>query len=121
MSSTVPRRSGRSADPEPGGRPGSSRLVCVHRMVEAQAARLPTAIAATHRGRALSYGELNEQASALARRLTALGVGPDVLGAVFAERSLELVVALLGVLKAGGAYVPLDPTYPDDRLAWMLG
>src|SRR5262249_25070660 len=64
--------------------------------------------------------QLDRRATLLAGRLAAQGVGPDVLVGVCMERSLELVVALLGVLKAGGAYVPLDPDYPSERLAFML-
>ena len=68
----------------------------------------------------LSYAELNRRADGLAHRLRALGVGPDVLVAFFLERSLDMLVGMLGVLKAGGAYVPLDPTHPRNRLAYML-
>ncbi|WP_037305805.1 non-ribosomal peptide synthetase/MFS transporter [Amycolatopsis orientalis] len=89
-------------------------------LVEEQAARTPDAPAVTFRGASLTYRELDERANRLAHRLRGLGVGPGVLAGVFAERSFELVVALLGVLKAGGAYVPLDPEYPADRLAFML-
>ena len=68
----------------------------------------------------LSYSELDKRANQLARRLIALGVGPEVPVGVMIPRSLHLVVALLGVIKAGGAYVPMDPDYPPDRLALML-
>ena len=68
----------------------------------------------------LTYRELNRRADGLAHQLRALGVGPDVLVALFLERSLDMVVGMLGVLKAGGAYVPLDPIYPRKRLAYML-
>lgn len=71
-------------------------------------------------GRRLTYAELNARAEKLARHLVSLGAGPEVRVAVCLERSLEMVVALLGVLKAGSAYVPLDPSYPVDRLAHML-
>ena len=71
-------------------------------------------------GAALSYGELDKRANQLAHRLVALGVGPEVPVGVMMERSLELMVALLGVLKAGGAFVPMDPSYPPDRLALMM-
>ncbi|HVB27458.1 MAG TPA: amino acid adenylation domain-containing protein, partial [Mycobacteriales bacterium] len=71
-------------------------------------------------GDSLSYAALNRRANRLAHHLRGLGVGPDVLVAIAAERSLDLHVGLLGVLKAGGAYVPLDPSYPPERLAFML-
>ena len=69
---------------------------------------------------ALSYAELDQHANQLAHQLVELGVGPEVPVGVMMERSLDLIVALLGVLKAGGAYVPMDPGYPPDRLALML-
>ena len=71
-------------------------------------------------GEVLSYGELDGRANQLAHRLIALGVGPEVPVGVLMDRSLDLIVALLGVLKAGGAYVPMDPNYPPDRLALMM-
>lgn len=89
-------------------------------LFEAQVARTPRAIAAVFEDHALSYGELNEQANRLADYLRGLGVGPDVLVGICAERSLEMLVGLLGVLKAGGAYVPLDPMFPRERLAYMV-
>ncbi|MCR6479405.1 amino acid adenylation domain-containing protein [Variovorax sp. ZS18.2.2] len=93
----------------------------VHELIEAQAARRPDAQAIEYAGETLSYAELNAHANQLAHHLRALGVKPDDRVAICAERSLELVVALLATLKAGGAYVPLDPVYPDERLAHMLG
>ena len=71
-------------------------------------------------GSALSFAELDQRANQLAHRLVALGVEAEVPVGVMMERSLDLIVALLGVLKAGGAYVPMDPSYPPDRLALML-
>ena len=68
----------------------------------------------------LTYRELNESANQLAHYLRARGVGPDTFVAIAVERSLEMIIGLLGILKAGGAYVPLDPTYPEDRLQFML-
>lgn len=93
---------------------------CVHSLFELQAARIPDAIALVHQGQSLSYGELNRRANQLAHYLRRLGVGPDMLVAICAERSLEIVVGLLGILKAGAAYVPLDPASPQQRLSSML-
>ncbi|HSK80744.1 MAG TPA: amino acid adenylation domain-containing protein, partial [Thermoanaerobaculia bacterium] len=93
----------------------------LHRLIEEQVARAPEAVAVEGEDAALTYAGLNAQANRLARFLRRLGVTPGAPVAVSAERSPELVVALLAVLKAGGAYVPLDPSYPQERLAWMLG
>jgi amino acid adenylation domain-containing protein len=93
---------------------------CLHELVEAQVARTPDALAVIHSRQQLSYGELNRRANQLAWHLRWLGVGPGALVAICVERSLELVIGLLGILKAGGAYVPLDPGYPAERLAFML-
>ena len=68
----------------------------------------------------LTYRELNRRANHLAAQLRAAGVGPEAVVGVFVDRSLEMIVALLGVLKAGGAYLPLDPAFPQERLAWMV-
>jgi hypothetical protein len=86
----------------------------------AQAARTPDAAAVLFEDRVLSYAELDAHANRLAHHLQSRGVGPDVLVGVLAERSLELVVGLLGILKAGGAYLPLDPDYPRERLTGMV-
>ncbi|HKV12758.1 MAG TPA: amino acid adenylation domain-containing protein [Thermoanaerobaculia bacterium] len=86
----------------------------------AQAARSPRAVAVVCGEESLTYAELDRRAGRLAQRLRAMGVGPEVRVGLCAERSLEMVVGLLGVLKAGGAYVPLDPAYPQERLAFML-
>ena len=93
---------------------------CVHQLFEAQAAATPDAVAVVYRDARLTYRELDQRADALARTLQARGVGPDVLVGLFVDRSLEMVIGLLGILKAGGAYVPLDPEYPTDRIAMML-
>src|SRR4029079_17814046 len=82
----------------------------------AQAARTPEAVALVCADRTLSYAALEAHANRLAHKLKRWGVGPDVLVGVCAERSLEMVVALLATMKAGGAYVPLDPEYPAERL-----
>ncbi|WP_229506533.1 non-ribosomal peptide synthetase [Massilia sp. BJB1822] len=92
----------------------------IHELFAGQAQAQPEATALVYAGQELSYGELNRRANQLAHRLRALGVGPDVLVGICMERSLEMVVGLLGILKAGGAYVPLDPSYPQERLELML-
>jgi amino acid adenylation domain-containing protein len=94
--------------------------VCLHQLIEAQVERTPDATAVVFEGQRLTYRELNAQANQLAHYLQTLGVKPDTLVGICADRSLEMVVALLGILKAGGAYVPLDPGYPQERLAYML-
>lgn len=90
---------------------------CLHEMVAVQASQRPTATALSADGKALTYGELNRRANQMARRLVALGVGPDVLVGHCLPRTVEAVIAILAILKAGGAYVPLDPAHPADRLA----
>ncbi|OKP02079.1 Amino acid adenylation [Xenorhabdus thuongxuanensis] len=94
--------------------------VFIHQLIEAQAAQYPEAIAVVYKDQTLSYGELNRRANRLAHHLLARGVHPDDRIAICVERSLEMVVGLLGTLKAGAAYVPLDPTYPLERLTYML-
>ena len=89
-------------------------------LFEAQVAHAPGAIALVFGEESLTYQELNARANALAHHLIGLGVGPESLVGIALERSMEMVVALLGVLKAGGAYLPLDPDYPQARLAHML-
>ncbi|MGA4260043.1 amino acid adenylation domain-containing protein, partial [Ralstonia nicotianae] len=89
-------------------------------LFEAQVRRTPEAIAVEHEGRQVSYAELNARANRVAHALIGLGVGPDARVGLCAERSVELVIGLLGILKAGGGYVPLDPSYPQDRLTNML-
>ncbi len=92
----------------------------VHRWIEEQAGRRPEAVAVVSSGESLTYAELNARANRLARRLRAMGVGPEVLVGLCAGRSARTVVGLLAILKAGGAYVPLDPAYPAERIAFML-
>jgi amino acid adenylation domain-containing protein len=94
---------------------------CLHRLFERQAARYPDAVALVHRDRRITYGELNQRANQLARYLHRFGVGTDALVGICMHRSVELIVAILGVLKAGGTYVPLDASYPKKRLAAMFG
>lgn len=93
---------------------------CVPELVAAQAAATPDAVALVANSQVLSYGELNRRANQLAHYLRALGVMPDVLVGCCINRSVDLVVGLLGILKAGAAYVPLDPDYPSERLTFML-
>jgi natural product biosynthesis luciferase-like monooxygenase protein len=93
---------------------------CIHQLFEEQVARTPDATAIVFNGASLTYRQLDERANAVAQVLKERGVGPDSLVAVCVERSLDLVVGLMGVMKAGGAYVPLDPAYPRERLAMML-
>lgn len=92
----------------------------LHELFEEQAARRPEAVAVVWEGRELTYDELNQRANKLARALRRRGVGPETMVGILMERSLELVIGLLGVLKAGGAYVPLDLSYPKQRLALIL-
>lgn len=94
--------------------------VCIHHLFEACVAQTPDVAAATYGPRSLTYAELNERANRLARYLRTLGVGPEVRVALCLERSLELLVGIVGVLKAGGAYVPLDPAYPAERLTFLI-
>ena len=93
---------------------------CLHQLFEAQVARTPDAIAVRYEDEHLTYRELNHRANQVAHHLQTMGVGAEVLVGLYVERSLAMVVGLLGILKAGGAYVPLDPTYPPERLAFML-
>ncbi|MDH3605127.1 MAG: amino acid adenylation domain-containing protein, partial [Candidatus Tectomicrobia bacterium] len=95
---------------------------CFHHLFEAQVERTPEAeaVVSPDDGRRLTYRELNRRANQLAHYLKPLGAGSDVLIGICMERSVDMVVALLGVLKAGAAYVPLDPSYPSTRLAFML-
>jgi amino acid adenylation domain-containing protein len=93
---------------------------CIHQLFEAQVDRTPDAVAVVYADKQFTYRELNHRANQLAHYLQSLGVKADVLVGLCVQRSLELVVGLLGILKAGGAYVPLDPDYPADRLSFML-
>jgi amino acid adenylation domain-containing protein len=102
-----------TASPEPLGR-------TIHQFFEAQCVRTPNAIAVQFENSQLTYHELNERANQLAHHLIKLGVRPDSRVGLCVQRSLEMVVALLGIMKAGGAYVPLDPAYPRERLEFML-
>lgn len=93
---------------------------CLHEMVEAQAARSEASVIVEHEGQVCSYSDLNRRANQLARFLLAQGVVPEEPIGVFAQRSLEMLVATLGILKAGGAYLPLNPEHPPERLGRVL-
>jgi amino acid adenylation domain-containing protein/thioester reductase-like protein len=97
-----------------------SRDLCLHELFESQAERMPSATAVIFESTRLTYGELDRRANQLANHLVKLGVGPDVLVAIYMDRSLDVVVAILGILKAGGAYVPLEPDTPAARLSHTL-
>ena len=93
---------------------------CIHQLFEAQVARTPDAIAVVFKDQKLTYRELNTRANQVAHYLQKLGVKPEVLVGICTERSLSMIVGILGILKAGGAYIPLAPDYPQERLAHML-
>lgn len=93
---------------------------CIHHLIQQQVGRTPHAIAVSFGVQQLTYQELDARANRVARHLLKLGVQPDDLVGIYIERSLEMVVGLLGILKAGGAYVPLDPHFPPERLTFML-
>jgi amino acid adenylation domain-containing protein len=96
------------------------RSQCVHDLFVAQVAATPKAVAVVFGEESLTYEELNWRANQLAHHLKFLGAGPDTLVAISMERSLEMVVAMMGTLKAGAAYLPLDPSFPAERLRFML-
>lgn len=93
---------------------------CIHEFFEERVEQSPDAVAVIFEGQQLTYRELNQRANQLAHYLQKRGVGPEALVGICVERSLEMIIGLLGVLKAGGAYLPLDPTYPRERLAFMI-
>ncbi|MEH2191207.1 MAG: amino acid adenylation domain-containing protein [Nostoc sp.] len=93
---------------------------CLHQQFELQVERTPEAVALVFEQERLTYRELNQRANQLAHHLQTMGVKPEVLVGIYLERSVDMVVSILGILKAGGAYVPLDPTYPKERVAFML-
>jgi amino acid adenylation domain-containing protein len=93
---------------------------CFHLLFEQHAKQTPHKTAITFENREITYGELNSRSNQLAHFLMELGVGKDVLVGVYIERSLEMMIGVLGILKAGGAYVPLDPTYPEERIGFMI-
>jgi amino acid adenylation domain-containing protein len=94
--------------------------VCVHQLFEHQVERAAGSIAAVYEDQKVSYSELNKRANQLAHYLRDRGAGPEVIVGVCLDRSIEMVVGMLGVMKAGGAFLPLDPAYPKQRLRFML-
>lgn len=92
---------------------------CIHHLIAAQAILTPERVAATCGNQSITYRELNQKANWLACFLQTSGVGPETFVGICMERSLDMIVGLLGILKAGGAYVPLDPSYPPERLTFM--
>jgi amino acid adenylation domain-containing protein len=96
------------------------REQCIQQLFEAQVARTPDAVAVIYEQEQFTYRELNTRANRLGHYLQGLGVGPEVRVGLCVQRSLEMLVGVLGILKAGGAYVPLDPSYPLERLAFMI-
>src|SRR6185436_15822415 len=93
--------------------PGEKGL---HELFEEQAERTPDAVAVVYEEEQVTYGELNERANRLAHHLQGLGVGEETLVGICVERSIEMVVGLLGILKDGGAYLPLETAHPEQRL-----
>ncbi|CCD85950.1 putative non-ribosomal peptide synthetase [Bradyrhizobium sp. ORS 285] len=93
---------------------------CLHELFALQAERTPEVVAVSCDEQVMSYAALDKRANRLAHHLRGLGVGPDVVVGLYVERSIEMVVGVLGILKAGGAYLPLDPSHPPERLAGML-
>ncbi len=96
------------------------RELCLHELFEQRVQHCPDAPAVVFDGRSLTYAALDARANRLAQHLRTVGVGPNVLVAIAAERSFEMVIGLLAIAKAGGAYLPMDPAYPQERLAFML-
>ena len=94
--------------------------LCLHQLIEEQAGRTPDQVALVFEGETLTYGELNRRANQLGHHLRGRGVGPEMLVGLFVERSLEMIVGILGILKAGAAYVPIDAAFPQERIAYML-
>ena len=97
-----------------------SSEICLPQLIETEAARRADAVAVRLNGRHFTYGELNQRSNRVARRLREMGARPGVFVGIYMERSLDMMVGLLGVLKSGAAYLPLDPAFPRDRLEFMI-
>ena len=97
-----------------------SQDTCLHQLFEAQVGNSPDLVAVVFEDQQLTYGQLNAQANQLAHYLRAQGVGPEALVGICVERSLEMIVGILGILKAGGAYMPIDPNAPRERIVGVL-
>jgi non-ribosomal peptide synthetase component F len=93
---------------------------CIHQLFEEQVEKTPDNIAVVFEGTELTYRELNNKSNQLGHYLQTKGIKPDSLVGICVDRSLEMIVGLLGILKSGGAYVPIDPTYPEERISYML-
>ncbi|MCD4737527.1 MAG: amino acid adenylation domain-containing protein, partial [Bacteroidales bacterium] len=93
---------------------------CLHQLFEVQAKKTPDKIAALFNNQQITYKELDEKANKLANYFIEFNVGPDIFVGICIDRSLEMLIGLLGILKAGAAYLPMDPEYPDERLAYMM-
>ena len=93
---------------------------CIHELFEEQVERMPDTVAVLYKDKQLTYRELNTRSNQLAHYLKKLGAAPEMLVGICVERSLEMIIGLLGILKAGGAYVPFDPDYPKERLQLMM-
>lgn len=100
--------------------PAATANQCIHQLFEAKVELYPGHLAVRSTSQQITYRELNDRANRLAAHLCRLGVKPDMLVGISVERSIEMVVGILGILKAGGAYVPLDPDYPHERLAFIM-
>src|SRR5580658_6296705 len=98
----------------------AEKNLCLHQLIEEQATRTPAHAAVAFEGQKLTYQELDQRANQLGHRLRSLGTGPDVLVGLFVDRSLDMVVGMLGILKSGAAYLPIDASYPQERIAFML-
>ncbi|MDP4147685.1 MAG: AMP-binding protein, partial [Bacillota bacterium] len=92
----------------------------IYELFEEQVEKTPENIALVYEEKELSYKKLNERANQLARTLRKKGVGPEKIVGIMVERSLEMIVGIMGILKAGGAYLPIDPEYPKERIEYML-